>query len=127
MIFRNFPLNFVPTQSWLTPAGNPHGPGLYFGARRPSGRWHAGCDLIAPVGANVYAVDDGTVQYAGRMIISYLPAAHVFEVRVVHKLFVVRYMELGHIADGLVRGSRVDAGGHRRDGRPLGEQRHAAL
>ena len=37
MIFRNFPLNFVPTQSWLTPAGNPHGPGLYFGARRPSG------------------------------------------------------------------------------------------
>lgn len=110
MLFHNFPLDFVPTQNWLTPPGHPHGPGRYFGASRPNGRWHAGCDLMASVDTNVYAVDDGAVQYAGRMIISYLPSAHVFEVRVVHKLFVVRYMELGEIAEGLVRGSRVTAG-----------------
>jgi murein DD-endopeptidase MepM/ murein hydrolase activator NlpD len=110
MLFNNFPLDFVPTLRWTQPPGNPHVAGRHFGARRPGGRWHAGCDLIAPEGSNVYAVADGTVLYAGRMTISYLPAVHVHEVRIEHRGFVVRYMELGHIAHGLARGSQVRAG-----------------
>jgi len=109
MIFRNFPLDFVPTQSWRQPAGNLHGPGRHFGAGRPGPRWHAGCDLIAPEGSNVYGIDNGIVLYAGQLPISYLPAAHVYEVQIEHRAFVVRYMELGHIAHGLARGSRVQA------------------
>lgn len=33
----------------------------WFGANRPNGRKHAGCDLLAPVGTDIFAIDDGTV------------------------------------------------------------------
>ena len=49
-----FPFKFRPGQSYK-------GGSRYFGANRSNGRKHAGCDLIAPVGTEVYAVDDGIV------------------------------------------------------------------
>lgn len=106
-----FPLDFVPTLDWRPPAVNPHGVGgRHFGARRPNGRRHAGCDLIAPEGSNVYAVANGTVLYQGPFAISYLPGVHVREISIDHGTFVARYCELGSVAHGLNRGSRVVMG-----------------
>ena len=86
---RYFPLDATPALGWDPPAGNPHGTwGRHFGARRPSGRWHAGCDLCLPEGENVYAVSDGTVLYAGRFPISYAPTAHVYAVEIDHAGYV---------------------------------------
>lgn len=57
-----FPLPFVPKPDYHKPSGRAQHHGRYFGARRDGGRrLHAGCDLIAPVGTEIYAIDDGTV------------------------------------------------------------------
>jgi murein DD-endopeptidase MepM/ murein hydrolase activator NlpD len=52
-----FPLPFVPSVSY-------HTGGRRFGALRGNGRHHAACDLIAPLGTEVYAIDDGIVEVA---------------------------------------------------------------
>ena len=50
-----FPLAKVPELSFKTA-------GRKFGAPRDGGkRKHAGCDLIAPLGTEIFAVEDGVV------------------------------------------------------------------
>jgi murein DD-endopeptidase MepM/ murein hydrolase activator NlpD len=49
-----FPLPFIPKYSY-------HTGGRFFGAPRTRGRRHAACDLIAPLGTEVYAIDAGVV------------------------------------------------------------------
>jgi murein DD-endopeptidase MepM/ murein hydrolase activator NlpD len=100
-----FPLDFVPQLDYKTG-------GRRFGAPRPSQqrpwRLHAGCDLIAPMGAKVYAVDDGYVTLGPYRMDD---KASVYALEVHHGLFKVRYGEVR--ADTLVSvGSVVQAGQH---------------
>jgi murein DD-endopeptidase MepM/ murein hydrolase activator NlpD len=62
-----FPLPFVPRFEWSGPARGKR----YFGAPRPHGRLHAGCDLIAAAGTEVFAVDPGVVLYVRPFTIPY--------------------------------------------------------
>jgi murein DD-endopeptidase MepM/ murein hydrolase activator NlpD len=57
MHFMPFPLPFVPKYDYHPGKGHAR----WFGANRPKGRKHAGCDLIAPVGTEIFAIDDGVV------------------------------------------------------------------
>lgn len=57
-----FPLPFVPREDYHPPLKARTMHGRFFGARREGGRrMHAGCDLIAPQGTEVLAIEDGTV------------------------------------------------------------------
>jgi murein DD-endopeptidase MepM/ murein hydrolase activator NlpD len=49
-----FPFKLKPSLSW-------HDGHRYFGAPRPKGRLHAGCDLIFPVGTPIFAMADGFI------------------------------------------------------------------
>jgi len=101
-----FPLPFVPHLAWSGPARGHR----YFGAPRPHGRQHAGCDLIAPAGTKVFAVDSGIVLHVGPFPISYLPGIHVKQIAIQHTFFIIRYCELRDTTPGLGRGSRVEEG-----------------
>lgn len=75
-----------------------------FGARRAGGRTHAGCDLYAPLGAEVLAISAGRVISAGKFYMG------TFEVSIDHgALGIVRYGEIS-IAPGLGLKSNVEAG-----------------
>jgi murein DD-endopeptidase MepM/ murein hydrolase activator NlpD len=93
-----FPLAFVPTKSWHERPRN-------FGAPRPGGRKHAGCDLYAPVGAKIYAVANGT-------ILSFRPFyLGSWALVVDHGSFTVRYGETKPVLPaGLEVGDRVTKG-----------------
>src|SRR5215475_7769750 len=91
-----FPLPFIPTLSYKTG-------GRRFGARRDNGRRHAACDLIAPVGTEIFAVDDGEVI---RGPYPFYHGTYALEVR--HPLFVVRYCEIKGAAAGVEPGSVVE-------------------
>jgi murein DD-endopeptidase MepM/ murein hydrolase activator NlpD len=81
---RTFPIDREPRKDW-------HGEGRQFGARRSGshgGRAHAGCDLLAPRGTPVRAVDDG-------MVINVAPFYDgTSYIEVDHGAFVVRYGEV---------------------------------
>jgi murein DD-endopeptidase MepM/ murein hydrolase activator NlpD len=95
-----FPLPFVPIHSYK--AG-----GRRFGADRDKGRRkHAGCDLIAPVGTPIFAVDDGVVMEAAEREFY----RGTFAVVVQHRGYVVRYCEVKSVAPGIRRGAVVRAG-----------------
>ena len=95
----NFPFSFVPNQSYKTGA-------RYFGARRSKGkRKHAGCDLIAPEGTKIYAVDDGTII---RGPYSFYRGTYAIEVQ--HTNFIARYCEIKKTAQGVRKGSQVQKG-----------------
>lgn len=49
-----FPLDFIPAESWTVEPRK-------FGAWREGGRLHGACDLYAPVGTPVYAIQDGLI------------------------------------------------------------------
>ncbi len=75
--------------------------GRCFGAYRSDGkRKHAGCDLIAPVGTAVRAVEDGTVKAF------YYFYHDTYALEVDHGIFTVRY---GEVARSLPSGIRVGA------------------
>jgi len=94
-----FPIPFVPKQSYKTG-------GRKFGAPRQNGRVHAGCDLIAPLGTPIFAVEDGIVaEWTGREFYH-----RTFSVAVQHHGFVARYCEIRGVATGIRRGSIVKAG-----------------
>jgi murein DD-endopeptidase MepM/ murein hydrolase activator NlpD len=93
-----FPLPFVPKLSWKTG-------GRYFGALRSDGRKHAACDLIAPKGTEIFAVDDGIV------IRGPYPFHHGTDaIEVQHTFFIVRYAEILKPAPGIGVGTHVTQG-----------------
>jgi murein DD-endopeptidase MepM/ murein hydrolase activator NlpD len=93
-----FPLRRRPSISYKTG-------GRYFGAPRSDGRLHAGCDLIAPAGTEIFAVADGVLGA------SYPFYSGTDALEVVHTGgFVVRYGEISGLASGLRRGSNVTRG-----------------
>jgi murein DD-endopeptidase MepM/ murein hydrolase activator NlpD len=90
-----FPLPFVPRLSY-------HTGGRRFGARRDGGRMHAACDLIAPEGTEIFAVDSGVV-IGG----PYEFYHGTFAIEVRHPRFIVRYCEIRGAASGIRVGSNV--------------------
>ena len=77
-----------------------------FGSPRDGGkRKHAGCDLYAPAGTEILAVEDGKV-VAG----PYLFYDVVYAIEVQHASGIVRYGEISHVAPGIQIGSAVKAG-----------------
>lgn len=81
----SFPLRFNPSESYKTG-------GRKFGAKRPvmgEGVLHPACDLIAPIGTEVLAVDDGIIV---RGPYKFYLGSYAIEVQ--HKFFIVRYGEL---------------------------------
>jgi murein DD-endopeptidase MepM/ murein hydrolase activator NlpD len=99
----NFPLSFVPAQSYKSWT-------LGFGAKRPAmgEQLHGACDLLAPIGTEVFAVDEGTV-IAGPY--HFYLGAYAIDVK--HRFFVVRYGEIKK--DALVK-----AGDHIEKGQVIG-------
>ena len=95
-----FPLLSRPAQSY-------HTGGRRFGANRSNGRKHAGCDLIAPIGTPVRAVEDGEV-----ILFRYF-YHDTYYIAVDHGQFVVRYGEIAQKLPAGVRvGTRVLRGQH---------------
>ena len=94
-----FPLPFIPKLSYMTG-------GRRFGAPRDSGRKHAGCDLIAPAGTEIFAVADGVVIEPVREFYH----NHVKALVVRHPGFVARYCEIRDAAPGIKLNSEVKAG-----------------
>lgn len=77
-----------------------------FGANRSGGRRHAGCDLYAPVGTPIYALDDGEVI---QNLYAFYLGTYALEVQ--HPNYIARYGEIKqNIPAGLKRGSRVERG-----------------
>jgi murein DD-endopeptidase MepM/ murein hydrolase activator NlpD len=83
-----FPLAAYPSSDYT--AGSRR-----FGSSRSDGRKHGGCDLLAPTGTAIYAVDDGTVLQGPYSFYSGTDALEV-----THTSFVVRY---GEIQNALVK------------------------
>ncbi len=95
-----FPLPFVPTQSYKTG-------GRRFGANRDDGkRKHAACDLIAPKGTEIYAVENGKVTYGPYL---FYRGTYAIEFKL-DSGKVVRYCEIEKVASGIAVGSTVTEG-----------------
>ncbi|APR76956.1 Membrane protein [Minicystis rosea] len=79
----SFPLAFRPSPDW-------HSGARYFGARRDGGkRRHAGCDLLGPVGSQIYAIADGTLVRG-----PYYFYSNTYAIEVRHGPYIVRYGEI---------------------------------
>jgi len=84
------------------PAASYHERPRAFGAPRANGvRKHAGCDLYAPAGTEVLAVEDGTVLRG-----PYLFYDVVYALEVQHPSGIVRYGEIARAAEGSPPASR---------------------
>jgi murein DD-endopeptidase MepM/ murein hydrolase activator NlpD len=94
-----FPLHVRPKESYKEPPRS-------FGSSRDHGaRKHAGCDLYAPAGTEVLAVEDGTVIRG-----PYLFYDVVYALEIQHLSGIVRYGEISHAAEGIATGVTVTAG-----------------
>ena len=80
-----FPLQFRPKEDYHKGKGHKR----WFGAPRTSVRKHAGCDLFAPEGTAILAVEDGTVL---RYNAKFYHGTGALEVD--HEVFIVRYCEI---------------------------------
>lgn len=95
-----FPLRNRPSLSYKTD-------GRGFGSNRPGGRKHAACDLIAPKGTEILAMEDG------RIIQSPYPFySGTYALEVKHDSgMVVRYGEISQaVPAGITAGARVSQG-----------------
>ena len=96
-----FPLKQRPTLPYKEPGAG----GRQFGFNRDGGnRLHAACDLIDEVGAEVLAMEDGTV------LDIYDFFAGTVAIEVDHTAYVTRYGELSRPTGGLLKGMRVKRG-----------------
>jgi murein DD-endopeptidase MepM/ murein hydrolase activator NlpD len=96
-----FPLPFRPKESY-------HTGGRKFGAQREGGgRTHAACDLIAPKGTEIYAVEDGEVV---RGPYGFYHGTDAIEFRLKSSGRIVRYCEIKGLARGVHVGSRLKEG-----------------
>jgi murein DD-endopeptidase MepM/ murein hydrolase activator NlpD len=105
-----FPLPFLPKGTWHYEKGGLTG---YFGAPRSwtepdTGKLrnliHGACDLLAPAGTPIYAVEDGTIirgPYKFLVTCSKEHPKKTFAIDVVHRSFTARY---GEIALNLPKG-----------------------
>jgi murein DD-endopeptidase MepM/ murein hydrolase activator NlpD len=94
-----FPLPFVPALSYKTS-------GRRFGATRPKGRLHAGCDLIATPGIAIRAIEDGVVIQGPKLFYE-----NTYSLVVRHKSGIVaRYCEIRGAAKEVRLGSEVKEG-----------------
>lgn len=75
-----------------------------FGSNRSGGRKHAGCDLYAPIGTPVYAMDDGEVTN----FYAFYLGTYALEVK--HSGFVARYGEISKTATNIKKGSKIKKG-----------------
>jgi murein DD-endopeptidase MepM/ murein hydrolase activator NlpD len=96
-----FPLPFRPKQDY-------HKGGLKFGAVRDGGgRKHAACDLIAPKGTEIYAVEDGEVV---RGPYPFYHGTDAIEFKLTSSGRVVRYGEIKSAAPGVHVGTKLKEG-----------------
>ena len=96
-----FPLPFRPKQDY-------HKGGLKFGAQREGGgRKHAACDLIAPKGTEIYAVEDGEVV---RGPYPFYHGTDAIEFKLTSSGRVVRYGEILKAAPGVHVGVKLKEG-----------------
>ncbi len=81
-----------------------------FGASRDGGkRVHAGVDLPAPPGTEVYSMDTGTVLYPPSRFFS--NGSETYDIQVAYSWGIVRYGEVGpQVGPGIVAGATVAAG-----------------
>jgi murein DD-endopeptidase MepM/ murein hydrolase activator NlpD len=99
----SFPLSFIPNENYKSNR-------LGFNAPRPimgKGRLHGACDLLAPIGTVVYAVDEGDV-IAG----PYHFYLGVYAIEIKHRFFTARYGEVK-------QKTLVKAGDHVEKGQPI--------
>lgn len=75
-----------------------------FGSNRSGGRKHAGCDLYAPIGTPVYAMDDGEIDN----FYAFYLGTYALEIK--HSGFVARYGEISKAATGIKKGLKVKKG-----------------
>lgn len=95
-----FPLPFIPKQSYKSG-------GRCFGAPRPRGRKHAGCDLIAPLDTPIFAMESGVVMLGNEREFFHGTASVVIQ----HLGFCARYCEvIWDKKSPLKRGKEVKAG-----------------
>jgi murein DD-endopeptidase MepM/ murein hydrolase activator NlpD len=78
-----FPLRQVPQESWH------EAPRKFGNAREQNAREHAGCDLYAPYGTEVLAIENGTVVRA-----PYKFYADTYAVEIQHSFGIARYCEI---------------------------------
>lgn len=76
-----------------------------FGCPRAGGRKHAGCDLYAPIGTDIIAIEDGIVQIA-----PYLFYSGTYALEIKHPSGVVRYGEIKNGVGDLKAGTLVKQG-----------------
>lgn len=79
----------------------------YFGAPRAAGRKHAGCDLIAPKGTQICAVEDGHVVGFHE---GFYHGTDAIEFKLKSSGRIVRYCEIKGLAPGVHVGSRLKEG-----------------
>ncbi len=77
----------------------------YFGANRPEGRKHAGCDLYAPLNTPIYAISDGVV-----LLGPYPFYLETDAIEVRHGSLLVRYGEILKGSCKLSAGQKVKQG-----------------
>jgi GH24 family phage-related lysozyme (muramidase) len=94
-----FPLHSRPKESYKEP------PRSFGSPRANRTRQHAGCDLYAPAGSEVLAVEDGTVQCGPYPFYDVVSA-----IEIQHPSGVVRYGEISAAAAGLRPGTQVQEG-----------------
>jgi murein DD-endopeptidase MepM/ murein hydrolase activator NlpD len=96
-----FPLPFIPKLDYKT-AGRKFGAG-----REGGGRKHAACDLIAPKGTEIYAVEDGEVV---RGPYDFYHGTDAIEFKLTGSGRIVRYCEIKGVAKGVGVGSKLKEG-----------------
>lgn len=79
-----------------------------FGANRPDGRKHAGCDLYAPVGTKIYAMADGTIVDHRSYYLD------TYQITVNHGDFIARCGEVKPNGERLATGLQVRIPGKKR-------------
>jgi murein DD-endopeptidase MepM/ murein hydrolase activator NlpD len=94
----HFPLKNRPTKSYKTGMRR-------FSSNRSKGRLHAGSDLYAAVGTDVYSLCDGVVETPKY---SFYLGTYAIEIK--HKDFVARYGELGSVESTLTKGASIKKG-----------------
>jgi murein DD-endopeptidase MepM/ murein hydrolase activator NlpD len=106
-----FPLAIPPSVTWHKNPRQTH-----FGAERSGGfPIHGACDLIAPPGTGVVAVQEGLIIRGPYPFVTYCQGGKdettTYAIDVAHRHFTARYGEIGNaLPDGVRAGGRVTEG-----------------